>query len=457
MELPNYFLADLPPETAFSEAMVRDACSSLRRNRERYLAVRSTTEMMHLLAELAAQWQRPDFTFRQMALRLGPPVTGFSEPVLREGLDRFFSEITVDNLESLLAQDVGSPERFDEWTASEPEQDTGRKARIFGPDLMAHFTAGNIPAPALMSMVLGLLTRSAQFVKCARGTSLLPRLFAHSLYAEDAKLASCLELAEWPGGQRTELEQVLFEVCEAVTATGDDETLRSIRDRLPAGKRFTGYGHKVSFGLVTKDVLSRAAADRWIQAAAEDVAAWDQLGCLSPHDLYVEDGGAMSAEMFAERLADALEQKEKTHPRGPLSVELSALLQTRRGLYQMRAGADDHTRVWHSRDSTAWTIVFERDPLFQPSCLHRFVYVKPVADVEEVLKYAEPVRGQVSTVGLAAAGSRARNIAARLAAWGVSRICPLGRMQQPPLGWRHDGRPALGDLVRWVDWEGERR
>jgi hypothetical protein len=26
-------------------------------------------------------------------------------------------------------------------------------------------------------------------------------------------------------------------------------------------------------------------------------------------------------------------------------------------------------------------------------------------------------------------------------------------MQNPPMGWRHDGRPTLGDLVTWTDWE----
>jgi len=26
-------------------------------------------------------------------------------------------------------------------------------------------------------------------------------------------------------------------------------------------------------------------------------------------------------------------------------------------------------------------------------------------------------------------------------------------MQNPPLTWRHDGRPALGDLVMWTDVE----
>ncbi|HEU0040218.1 MAG TPA: acyl-CoA reductase, partial [Verrucomicrobiae bacterium] len=85
--------------------------------------------------------------------------------------------------------------------------------------------------------------------------------------------------------------------------------------------------------------------------------------------------------------------------------------------------------------------------------LHRFIYVKAVADLAEALRAADPVRGKVSTVGIAVPDDQAQEIAVRLARWGATRVCPLGQMQNPPLTWRHDGRPALGDLVTWTDWE----
>jgi hypothetical protein len=56
-------------------------------------------------------------------------------------------------------------------------------------------------------------------------------------------------------------------------------------------------------------------------------------------------------------------------------------------------------------------------------------------------------------VGVAEAGERRGPLAAALAAAGVERVCRLGWMQRPPLGWRRDGRPTLADLVRWVDGE----
>jgi hypothetical protein len=87
------------------------------------------------------------------------------------------------------------------------------------------------------------------------------------------------------------------------------------------------------------------------------------------------------------------------------------------------------------------------------SCLNRFVYVKAVADLTTALRGADDIRGKVSTVGIAVPEEKNQEIATQLARWGVTRVCPLGQMQNPPLTWRHDGRPALGDLVTWTDWE----
>ena len=58
-----------------------------------------------------------------------------------------------------------------------------------------------------------------------------------------------------------------------------------------------------------------------------------------------------------------------------------------------------------------------------------------------------------ATVGIAAPEEKSLQMAIQLARWGVTRVCPLGQMQNPPLTWRHDGRPALGDLITWTGWE----
>jgi hypothetical protein len=279
-------------------------------------------------------------------------------------------------------------------------------------------------------------------------------LFAHSLYEADAKQGACLEIAEWRGGS-VDLEDALFAGADCVTATGSDETLAAIRTRLPRHTRFLGHGHRVSFGLVTQEALPSGFQARQVAArAADDVTAWNQLGCLSPHVIYVQEGGVMMAEGFAELLALELDKREASEPRGELPVEAAAEIAARRGFYEVRAAhAPEDTRHWCSRESTAWTVIYEADPQFQISCLNRFVYVKKVPDIKTLLENLETIRDRVSTVGLACAGEQGPDLARLLARWGALRICPLGQMQNPPLTWRHDGRPALGELVTWRDWE----
>lgn len=450
-EIPNYFLADLGPDAEFTENMITEGALTLRSNRERYLAVRDTASIIRILSQTADNWLEEDYPFREITLERGPAETGFSRETIQTGLDHFFNGLNGDTLEDLLQQELGHLKRMDGPCAARNEN--GKEAMASGPEMITHIAAGNIPIPTMMSIVLGLLIRSAQFVKCPRGSSFIPRMFAHSLYDTDSKIGSCIEIAEWKSGNEA-IEDTLYRHSECVTATGSDKTLEAIRNRLDAKTRFLGYGHQVSFGYVTREAVSGYKAKRLIREAADDVVAWNQLGCLSPHIFYVEDDSSNWALQFAQQLAAELEKREAADPRGEIPKDAAAAIASRRAMYEVRAAhMPDSSRQWCSEDSTAWTVIYETDTLFQLSCLNRFIYVKSTASIDEVLKGAEMVRDHVSTVGIAAAEDEKEEIAMRFARWGATRICPIGRMQKPPLTWRHDGRPLLSDYVRWTDWE----
>jgi hypothetical protein len=451
MNLPNYFIADLA-EAELTSTMIREACQTLKRNRESYLLHRSTSDLVRVLSEVAEHWMQPDYPFRRLALEQGPRRTGFPAATLARGLDAFFGQLTSENLQALLVQDLGHAQRMDEMSGAITDRPEPRLAMACGPELIAIIAAGNVPASALASLTLGWLVRAAQFLKCSRGTSLLPRLFAHSIHQVEPKLASCVEIAEWTGGE-PRLEDPLFEEADCVAASGTDETLSDIRRRLPLRKRFIAYGHRVSFAFIAGRMLTGLSTPKLVRRAADDVVAWNQQGCLSPHVIFVERGGATSPEAFAESLATELAAREQTEPRGEIPLADSAAIAARRDFYRVREAASSETRLWCSEGSTSWTVVYEGDARFQLSCLNRFIYVKAAVDLTEVLHQSEHVRGQVSAVGLAAPEENAEELAVQLARWGVTRICPLGRMQVPPLTWRHDGRPALGDLITWTGWE----
>src|SRR5665213_1871651 len=435
MNLPTYFLADLPTEATLSPKMISEACDTLKRNREKFLAPRSTEELVKILSEIAAEWLSPENKFRKFALDFGPAETGFSKPILEKGLDNFFKLFTRENFDALLQQEFGDAQNvFTHHSLLITRHSFWR-----APEFQFHICAGNIPNPTLTSIAFGLLLRSAQFVKCASGASFLPRLFAHSLRELDPKLGACLEIAEWCGGN-LELENALFSEANCVTATGSDETLEKIRARLPLKIRFVGYGQRVSFGYVAREILREETIAEIISRAADDVIAWDQNGCLSPHVFYVEERGAIESDRFAELLALELSKREMDEPRGKISTEAAAVIASRRAIYETLAAHRGDAKIWASQNSTAWTVVFEPDVRFQFSPLNRFIFVKPVLELKFALRGADEIHEKISTVGIAAPPENFLQLAQEFARWGATRICALGQMQNPPLTWRHDGR-----------------
>jgi hypothetical protein len=450
MDLPNYFLADLPDASTLTPQLITDACQTLKQNRAKFLAQLGTDNLIDIIAALAHEWLDPAFPYCKLVLEKGPEHTGFSRETIAAGLDHFFTQITSEHLQALIVQDLGGAHRLDEFAASEIERKQNRSSVARGPDLLVHITGGVLPNPTLTSMILGLLVRSAQLVKCARGTSFIPRMFAHSLYSAHPKLGACIEIAEWKGGT-TALENALFAEANLLTATGSDETLAQLRSTLPAHVRLIEYGQKLSFAYIAREALSKT--EKIASALAQDVSAWNQLGCLSPHAIYVETGGDIAPDQLAESLANELATQERLQPRGPVATDVAAAISTRRMAYQVRASADPSTKIWQSENSTLWTVVHETAQEFHVSCLNRFVYVKPMENFDHFLASLEPLRGKISTVGLAASTSRIQELALRFAEVGVTRVCRTGQMQNPPFSWRHDGRPSLGDLVTWTDLE----
>ncbi|HEX7238868.1 MAG TPA: acyl-CoA reductase, partial [Longimicrobiaceae bacterium] len=227
----------------------------------------------------------------------------------------------------------------------------------------------------------------------------------------------------------------------------------SIRARTPVAARFLGYGPKVSFGVVGRGALSAEAAREAARGAALDASTFDQQGCVSPHLFYVEKGGAVNPRQWARLLAAEMEALEGHLPRGTLSPSESSAIRQLRGEAEFAQLAGGGVELHASAQGTAWTVVYDPDAAFAPSCLNRVVRVKPVGDLEEVAPRVEGFGHLLQTVGVAAAPDRAAALAEALGRAGASRVAPLGAMAWPPGTWHHDGHPPLRELLRWCDLE----
>jgi hypothetical protein len=208
----------------------------------------------------------------------------------------------------------------------------------------------------------------------------------------------------------------------------------------------------LSVACVAREALTGETLPQLAEAAAYDVSVWDQQGCLSPHSIYVEQGGGVSALEFADALSVEMERFESKYSRGRISTEAAASFAKLRGAYEFRASADKTVRVF-GEAASSWAVIYEEEPMWATSCLNRLVFVKPIARLEDLPKHLSAVRGKLSCVGLEADGKRWESLAELFVTLEANRVCPLGRMQRPLPCWHHDGRPTLGELVRWVDGE----
>ncbi len=424
---------------------INEAIHRTREARERVAQHRSTEAIISALVQTAKNWQEPTSPWRLRAIEQAPAVTGFSEPMVREAIDLTYGAITYEALGEMLDRELGSRRVLDEFCLRGRAQ-----TKAVGPRLIAHFLAGNVPSPGIISICCGLLLKAGNLVRMSQRDTVFPALFVDSLREVDAELADCVAPLEWARQELT-LTQTALAGADAVVAYGDDHTISALRQIAPDGVPFVGYGHKISFGVIAKEAMSAENLPALAEAAAFDVSIYDQQGCLSPHMFYVEERGELGPRKFAAALAEAMAAYQTRVPRGPLSVEEAAGVSQIRSAYEFRGAADRRVAVWTSKTPNEWTVIYEDDPSFAPSCLNRTVFVKPTDGLKRVLDSIHRYAPSISTVGMAPMNERVMGFASELARMGVCRVCPIGQMQRPPLSWHHDGRPNLADLVRWTD------
>lgn len=421
----------------------------LRRAQATYLATRPIADIVDVLDRVVQHWLDPSYPYRQQAEALLPTITHYSAPMLRHGLDTLLHALRKDALWRLLREELGDPRVLDTFR---PRQQAGGLTRAYGPQLVTHIFAGNVPALSAWSLVCALLTKSACLGKSASEEPLFAALFARSLGDVSPELGACVAVSWWKGGD-TALEAAAFAQAGAVIAYGSEATIRALRHRVPPDTRFVAYGHKLSFGVVGREALSLEQAAATARQAAYGVSIFDQQGCVSPHLLYVERGGAVTPRAFATLVAEGMAAMHAELPRGPLPLADSAAIRQLRGTYECRQLTDERILMLASEPGTAWTVVYEEDAPFTASCLNRTVRIHPVDDLHDIPARLLPVQAYVQTAGVAVPASRLLPLAEALGHLGVTRLCALDRMPWPAVTWHHDGRGNLLDLVRWTDIE----
>jgi hypothetical protein len=378
------------------------------------------------------------------ARELLPAVTGYSLATVEDILQHMTNDWRADSLRTLLRSEFGAASSVDE-----PIRDlhTGRLLLMRGPQLAFQIFSGNVPGVAVTSLVRALLVKAASLGKTASGEPVLPIIFMQALAAIAPQFAECIAITYWPGGSES-LEAVALHAADMVVVYGSDETVQFVTQRSHPDTRLVVHGPKLSIGIVGRSATVADAA-----AIASATAAYDQQGCVSPHVVYVERGGNLEPKELARAVADALADLELRQPRRKLSHAEALTIRKARAHAEFRGLAGGDSDVFGS-DDTSYTVIYDDDPVLIASCLNRTLYVKPIANVDDVPALLAPHRAVLQSAALAGLSAAGMNDLARaLADCGITRITTFNDLPWPRMWWHHDGRGPLQELLTWHDVE----
>lgn len=394
------------------------------RNARTRIADRSPQQIAGVLARVAASWLEPGSPWMNRAIDGLAEHGSFSRPMLEFGLPRMIAPVARDGLEELVCGELGS------WEALEQRR---------WPPVALHILPSNLPGHAAVSACLPLLLRSAVLLKAGRDDRVFPPLWIESIGAIDTELSDCAASVYWRGADHAITDAALAQ-ADLVVASGGDAAVENLRRRCTG--RFVGHGHRVSFAVVCRD----SAGDATAGLLAEDIAVWDQLGCLSPQVCFVE-GDPPSASIFGEKLREALSRLSGLLPPGRMSAAERMDVQRFRDAAEWRGFQRNERRLCVASDeSGSGSVAIEDEPAFEPTPLHRCVRIVPVARAEDAVDIVAPRREVLEAAGLAAASAdRAGQLRDRLRAIGVHHVVAIGEMQRPTLAWQPGGRPRIAE------------
>ena len=433
---------------ALSDEQMKALAARVREASRRQLKSLPVARITDIIDRVIARLLDRGDPYRRKAEALLPVVTGYDAEMLRLGLTEYLKTFRKPELNRFLAEDFANPQILD---AFQPMA-KGGVARAFGPDILVHIWAGNVPGLPLWSLISGLLVKAGNIGKVSSAEPLFAGWFAQLLAEIEPDLADCLAVVWWKGGE-TAREVALLGEADVVLAYGGNESLHAIRSRTPITTRFLGYGHKISFGMISRAALDVRKAGAAAHLAAYDIVRYDQQGCYSPHVFFVERGGKVSPQEFARYLAHELACFERKFPRRALSIAEAGDVAAWRHAEEMM-GLSQPDREIMGDAAGAWSVAYVEDEEdLAPSGLNRTVKVVAVDALADAAPRIAPYKALLQTVGIAAEPEELYSLADILGQAGVTRVSALGQMTAPEAGWHHDGRFNLLDLVTLTEIE----
>lgn len=315
--------------------------------------------------------------------------------------------------------------------------------------LVCHWLAGNVQILGMFALVQSILTKNVNLLKISSrddGAFLkLIKCFEGVTYTSKAgtelkgdDLLKTLSIVYFDHEQH-DLGEIMSKNAKVRIAWGGREAVETVASY---PKQYDTediiFGPKLSFSVVALELIDNERnAKKIARKIAVDASIFDQTGCASPHNLYIENGATITPEIFAELLANAMHKVSLQILKGEATPEQLASIHSIRGLYDFKG------KVWGNEDLT-WTVLFDQNTTLNQPVYSRVIMVHPVDHINDTLKFIDD---NIQTIGVGAKGIKALDFASQATSLGVSRCPELGKMLNFESPW--DGIVIIERLVRW--------
>lgn len=315
--------------------------------------------------------------------------------------------------------------------------------------LACHWLAGNVQILGVFALVQCIVTKNVNLLKVAAKdngvfSSLISSFEGMTYTTENGYTISGDDLLKtiavvYFSRNAQQLGEVMSKSANIRIAWGGREAVETVAG-YPSmiDSETIIFGPKLSFAVIAKEELvSEQEAKKLARRVAVDVCVFDQAGCASPHNLYIEKGGNISPEHFCSILAKIFPKTEIQIPKPAISPEQISAIHSSRGVYDFKG------KVWGS-DTMSWTVLYSEDNELCKPVYSRVLMVHAVDHINDSLEHIEEY---IQSIGIAAPELKAIEYANKATQKGVARLPQIGRMLNFEMPW--DGVFLIDRLVRW--------
>ncbi len=312
---------------------------------------------------------------------------------------------------------------------------------------LVHMTPSNSPMLNIFALIEGLLSGNVNLLKLSRKDTALAEIFFAELVGLDDshQLKNYIYIHKVSSKSVEDLKRFLS-VADVVSAWGNEESLASIKNLIPASARLVEWGHKISVAYITKSQMKNSEVARQL---AKEICLNEQQSCSSPQVVYLETEDPQALQAWASLFAPILDEISDQQAFPDLAPAEQAEITVQCEQMRLAEALDEGKLIQSPRYD--WRLLIENNSGLRASPLFRTLWIKPLTR-SKILPVLSPLKKYLQTIGLAATKLETIDLLPLFYRVGFLRINPIGKMTDSYTGEPHDGLYALSQFCKKVSF-----